>query len=82
MTVRNGNSISMDITEDDATIRMTLVSALFIQFGSCFRHFDFNKITRYTYVVCKSGQTNSPVVRPSVLFLKLVQINSIFANNV
>jgi hypothetical protein len=40
-TERNGNSISTDVTDDTLiTIRMTLVSAIFRQFGRCFGLFD------------------------------------------
>jgi len=46
------------------TFRMTLVSASFRQFGSCFGPFDIAKGSRF------------------YLFLKLVQINLIFSDNV
>ena len=38
VTVKNGNSINMDFTLK--TIRMTIASVLFRQFGSCFGLFD------------------------------------------
>jgi hypothetical protein len=43
-TERNSNSISSDVTDDTLiTIRMTLVSAIFRQFGRCFGLFDIGR---------------------------------------
>jgi hypothetical protein len=40
---RNGNSVNADVTDDTPlkTFRMTLASAIFRQFGSCFEPFEF-----------------------------------------
>ena len=44
VTERNSNSISSDVTDDTLiTIRMTLVSAIFRQFGRCFGLFDIGR---------------------------------------
>jgi len=72
------------------TIRTTLVSAIYRQIGSCFGLFDIAAQTQYTYIVVKYkiylhslGEMLEKLARGSIfyLFLKLVQINYIFSDN-
>ena len=76
------------------TIRTMLASVIFRQFGSCFELFDIAGYTQYTYnmyIVIKY-QINLHSLRNRLdklakgslfyLFLKLVQINFIFTDNV
>jgi hypothetical protein len=73
--VRNGNSISVDFTEGTPmkTIRKTLVSAIFTQFGSCFGPFDIAGYTQYAYIFHQRLDF--------FLFLMLVQISYISTDN-
>jgi hypothetical protein len=72
------------------TIRTTLVSAIYRQIGSCFGLFDIAGQTQYTYIVVKYKinlhllrEMLEKLTRGSIfyLFLKLVQINYIFFDN-
>ena len=73
--VRNGNSISVDFAEGTPlkTIRKTLVSAIFTQFGSRFGLFDIAGYTQYAYIVHQRLDF--------FLFLMLVQISYISTDN-
>ena len=73
------------------TIRKTLVSAIFRQFGSCFGLFDTVEWTHYAYIFVKY-ESNLHSLRNRLeklnkgslfyLYLKLVQINFIFDDHV
>ena len=61
-------------------------SPFFRQFGSCFRLSDIAELTQYKYIGGKTSLQNRQKKLAKVplfyLFLKLIQINFIFTNNI